>query len=309
MSKFKSLATETLSIIIPCFNQERWISRAISSVLAQSHLPHEVIVVDDGSTDGSLEIIESFGPPVRVIRQANAGASAARNTGLRSATGSLCFFLDGDDYVEGDVFAAVHRDMNGADFAVSPCVSETEDGNRSVFHRFSDEPVAQAVFERWLDFYSQPPCTVYWKTAFIRAIGGWDERVSLNDDGEVSMRAMLHEPVIRSIRQGFGVYNAHSGPSLSKTRSEKALRGELDAMLRLIQLGDQKGWKVDGFRRKLYGIARAGFQIENAQLGSAALKAFKTNGGKGHYGTFPHVCASTLLGLETKMRLSGFARK
>ncbi|WP_416909222.1 MAG: glycosyltransferase family 2 protein [Polymorphobacter sp.] len=86
-----------VSVVVPCHNDARHIAAAITSVLTQTHAPSEVIVVDDGSTDESAAIIASFGPRVRLLSQANKGAAAARNAGVRAAQGALIAFLDGDD--------------------------------------------------------------------------------------------------------------------------------------------------------------------------------------------------------------------
>lgn len=86
-----------ISVVIPCYNAASFLGETLRSVLAQTQPPREVIVVDDGSTDDSARIAESFGPPVRVLRQANGGAAVARNTGVTAATGDWIAFLDADD--------------------------------------------------------------------------------------------------------------------------------------------------------------------------------------------------------------------
>src|SRR5215470_4845923 len=87
-----------VSIIIPCFNAERWLAETLRSALAQSGINREIILVDDGSTDQSREIAAQFtAQGVHVIDQANRGASAARNAGLRAAKGKWIQFLDADD--------------------------------------------------------------------------------------------------------------------------------------------------------------------------------------------------------------------
>lgn len=85
------------SIIIPCYNAEALISEAIESALNQTYPHREVIVVDDGSTDSSLDVIRSFGNRVRWASGPNRGGSAARNRGLEMATGEFVQFLDADD--------------------------------------------------------------------------------------------------------------------------------------------------------------------------------------------------------------------
>ena len=90
-------ADETVSVVIPCYNAAPWLRETIESVLAQTHPVLEVIVVDDGSTDQSAEIAESFGPCVRVVRQSNQGESIARNNGIDLARGDWIAFIDADD--------------------------------------------------------------------------------------------------------------------------------------------------------------------------------------------------------------------
>jgi glycosyltransferase involved in cell wall biosynthesis len=87
----------TVSVAIPCFNAASFIEETIRSALNQTIAPLEVIVVDDGSTDGSAAIAESFGLPVRVIRQNRRRQAAARNRGIAEATGDWIAFLDADD--------------------------------------------------------------------------------------------------------------------------------------------------------------------------------------------------------------------
>lgn len=91
------MSSFAISAIIPVHNGERYLAEAIRSVLAQTLPPDEIIVVDDGSTDASGEIARDFGPPVRVLTQANLGPAAARNLGVQHATGELLAFLDADD--------------------------------------------------------------------------------------------------------------------------------------------------------------------------------------------------------------------
>lgn len=87
----------SVSVVIPCYNAGRFLRETLDSILAQTRKPLEVIVVDDGSTDGSAAVADSFGPPVRVMRQPNQGESVARNHGLHEAKGDWVAFLDADD--------------------------------------------------------------------------------------------------------------------------------------------------------------------------------------------------------------------
>jgi glycosyltransferase involved in cell wall biosynthesis len=93
------MSTERLriSVIIPTFNCAAYLPQAVRSALEQTNPPHEVIVVDDGSTDDTPAVVESFGESVRYVRTANGGAAAARNIGLDHASGDCVAFLDADD--------------------------------------------------------------------------------------------------------------------------------------------------------------------------------------------------------------------
>lgn len=89
-----------VSVVIPCYNKAPYIGATIRSVLAQSVRPGEIIVVDDGSTDDSVDVIRSFGEVVRLYRQENRGESAARNRGIDLAAGEWIALLDADDVWE-----------------------------------------------------------------------------------------------------------------------------------------------------------------------------------------------------------------
>src|SRR5207249_5665470 len=97
-----------VSVIVPLYNLREFVGDAIESVLAQTLPAHqlELIVVDDGSTDGGAEVVRHFVPPVRYLRQENRGLSAARNTGIRAARAPFLAFLDADDRLLPDKLAA-----------------------------------------------------------------------------------------------------------------------------------------------------------------------------------------------------------
>ncbi|GGJ72067.1 bifunctional polysaccharide deacetylase/glycosyltransferase family 2 protein [Streptomyces brasiliensis] len=98
--------TEPVSVIVPAYNESAGIEAAVRSLLASNH-PVEIIVVDDGSTDGTADLVESLRLPVRVIRQQNAGKPAALNTGLAAATWDLVVMVDGDTVFEPDTVRTI----------------------------------------------------------------------------------------------------------------------------------------------------------------------------------------------------------
>lgn len=97
------------SVVIPLYNKEKYIESTIRSVLDQSHQDLEVLVVDDGSADGSLALAERFASDrVHIIRQENQGVSVARNTGIEHASGEFICFLDADDQWRPEYLATIH---------------------------------------------------------------------------------------------------------------------------------------------------------------------------------------------------------
>jgi glycosyltransferase involved in cell wall biosynthesis len=97
MMQLEELSDSKVSVIIPAYNAERFLSRTIESVLAQTVAPHEIIVVDDGSSDETLKVAQNFGGIVRCLTKPNGGPASARNHGIRVATGDWIAFLDADD--------------------------------------------------------------------------------------------------------------------------------------------------------------------------------------------------------------------
>ena len=102
--------TYLISVIMPVYNAERFLRKSIESVLRQSHADLELILVDDGSTDGSRAICDAYvvaDKRVRVVAQKNGGPAAARNTGVALAKGAFVFFLDADDLIDAETFEAL----------------------------------------------------------------------------------------------------------------------------------------------------------------------------------------------------------
>lgn len=109
-----------VSVIIPAYNRAGFILDALASAYDQNHSPIEVIVVDDGSTDDTREVVESFERPVRYVYQEHAGVSPARNRGLAEAKGELIAFLDSDDvWTDGSLSYRVAQLMDAPDADVA----------------------------------------------------------------------------------------------------------------------------------------------------------------------------------------------
>ena len=127
----------TISVIIPVHNTVIYLPRCMKSVLGQTHNDLEIILIDDGSTDGSPALCDTYAASdarVKVIHQKNAGAAAAKNAGLDQATGSYIGFVDSDDWIETDMYAYLLGllEQNEADIAeIMLDVAHGEDHNMS----------------------------------------------------------------------------------------------------------------------------------------------------------------------------------
>ncbi|WP_181158587.1 bifunctional glycosyltransferase/CDP-glycerol:glycerophosphate glycerophosphotransferase [Leucobacter massiliensis] len=121
----RGLIPGLLSVVVPVYNVERHLAQCLNSLLRQNYRRLEIVVVDDGSPDGSYEVARGIArrdPRVRIVRQANGGLSAARNTGVRHARGEYLAFLDSDDFVDRHPYAEAIASLrrSGSDFAVLP---------------------------------------------------------------------------------------------------------------------------------------------------------------------------------------------
>lgn len=148
--------SKTISIIIPVYNAENTLSRCVSSVLAQRYHNLQIILIDDGSTDGSAEICERFSVQdsrVEVFHTENRGLVEARKTGMKLAKGVYIGFVDADDYIEPDMFGELLCTMirSNADFVHSGYVEEIN-GNERIVCNFDDQIVEFPVMKDKIKF-------------------------------------------------------------------------------------------------------------------------------------------------------------
>ncbi|MGJ0396973.1 MAG: glycosyltransferase family 2 protein [Methylocystis sp.] len=164
-----------VSILIPCHNAERWVGQAIESALAQTYTPREVIVVDDGSTDGSLDVIRSFGDRIRYATGPNRGANAARNLLLALARGEWTQYLDADDYLLPDKIAPqmrVLKECPDADVLYGLVTKEWRDGDgvKQDLQLIPEPRDPWILLARW--YLPQTGGPLFRRTALLN-VGGW----------------------------------------------------------------------------------------------------------------------------------------
>lgn len=177
-------ALPCVSVIIPSYNHARYLRECLESVLSQDHPRLEVIVIDDGSTDESLEILHSYGARIRLLQQRGGRQARARNLGLSAATGELVAFLDSDDrYLPGRISAAVSAFQANPEVGVV-WADYREIGSDGRVLREARWTASQSDFRREL-IAGNPICnaTVTLRRPVLDEIGGFDERVPRVCDG------------------------------------------------------------------------------------------------------------------------------
>jgi glycosyltransferase involved in cell wall biosynthesis len=180
-----------ISTVIPTYNRARLLAAAIESVLAQTRPPDEILVVDDGSTDGTPAVAARFGPLVRLLSQPNRGPAAARNHGLREARHEWIAFLDSDDLwapTKLEKQASLARKGGGL---IVLCDSDSIDGEgrplRGHHRRVHGGQVTARLFAR--TFVHTP--AVLAQAALLQALGGFDESLRVCEDYDLWLRASL----------------------------------------------------------------------------------------------------------------------
>ena len=231
-------ATPLVSVIIPTYNRARLLPGAISSVLGQTHSRIELIIVDDGSTDETSEVLEQYGDRIRVLRQANAGPAIARNRGIALATGGIIAFLDSDDEwlptkIERQV-ASLEAAGPEVGCCLCNCLVRFANGSSSSTFAIADtipdrpsgiwlNPV-EILLNRFVMFCQ----AVAIRREVLERVGYFDESLRFGEDYELPFRLALQGPWT-IIRDELVIYHEASPGSWAKAalREEIRLREDL----------------------------------------------------------------------------------
>ncbi len=210
-------ASPTISVVIPTYNRAGCVGDAIRSVLAQIFQDFELIVVDDGSSDNTAEVLSQFGDKIRILRQQNSGVSAARNAGILAAMGKWIAFLDSDDeWLPGKLqrqMEFVSRDSSIVASATNAKIMlNTKDIDLFYTRGFSINPQTPLVIKRSLCFlYQIQPFTssLMIRRNILIKIGLFDTAMNLYEDIDLYTRVALQgtwvfdgKPLIKIFRKG-----------------------------------------------------------------------------------------------------------
>lgn len=297
----------SVGVIVPCYNAEKWVARAIQSALDQKYPNCEIIVVNDGSTDKSLEIIKAFGNKIKIESGPNRGGCAARNSGMFLARSQFLIFLDADDYIEGNLFEGLvnvaHRDS--ADVVFAPFTFEFEDGTRTR-DRGLDVTNAETLIAGWLSGSWVPPCAILWRSDMLARIGGWNTSITRNQDGELVLRALCQGARYSTSNFGKGIYFQHDSHNrVSRRTSLTAFEDQLRIYALVERYARERGslQLLRAVSQACYHLARDSYRKDYCEVAEGSLRKARALGLMGHPGSLPHWLFSSLIGLHRKERI------
>jgi glycosyltransferase involved in cell wall biosynthesis len=265
-----------VSVIIPNYNYARYLPQAIESALAQSYAPVEVIVVDDGSQDDSLEVLKGYGSRIRWVTQSNQGVAAARNHGALLSQGSFLAFLDADDYwLPAKLERQIERFLQKPELGLVYCGVDE-------FNEHGTVSLRQDGMEGWV----LPELLLLRRPAFFgggsgfvtpRAlfdeVGGFDETLSTSADWDLACRIAARRP-FGFVPEVLLKYRLHRANMHTNVRVM-----ERDMLLVYAKHFGQASTELQAIRRASYGrlhmiLAGSYFRAgQYQQFGRHALKS------------------------------------
>ncbi len=225
-----------VSVVIPAWNEESFVGTAIESALDQAGVDVEVLVIDDGSTDGTAERVQAYGDRINLIRTERRGACHARNLGAARSDGAFLFFLDADDFIGPATLSSLTRALAGRrESSIATCPwkfwkPDAEDWI-AVDPPLGLDPPAPGPLVGWISGWWVPPCAVLWPRDVYERVGPWDESLVANQDGDLMMRALLAGVRLVRTESGMGFYRrGHRPDSASARLTPEAFRSRVRVM-------------------------------------------------------------------------------
>jgi glycosyltransferase involved in cell wall biosynthesis len=302
-----------VSIIIPCYNASRWIEETLNSAIAQNYRPLEIIIIDDGSTDGSLQIIQYYAAQyhdlIRYEAAPHQGGCVARNRGFALSSGKYVMFLDADDFIKPETIAGQVETLDGRTDVIAACpwwnIEWTGNNWKIILPRAkqADDPIIDEL--RYGNFLPGP--SLLWSRNILENLGGWDETLWANQDGDLRLRARLAGyQIIPSHRSGFA-YRRYSRTTVSSTPSDSGLESRIRVLEKVESILENTG-RLQKYALDLacaYHRLASGIMVYNEQLADRALShAIRLGGIRSIQGTLKHRLLCYTIGLKRKERLA-----
>ncbi|PMB27329.1 glycosyl transferase family 2 [Fischerella thermalis CCMEE 5198] len=207
-----------VSIIIPCFNAEKWLREAIDSCLQQTYPHIEIIVIDDGSTDNSLEIIKSYGDKLIWKSLPHQGGNHVRNYGFQISKGEYIQYLDADDYILPEKIArqVSYLETTGADVVYGDWRHQYHNGDGTSFLGPIEIAATQAdILESLLANWWTAVASLLYRRSAIENSGGWDESLSAAQDRDFFLSVVMNGAKVVYQPGCYSVYRRYGNVTVS----------------------------------------------------------------------------------------------
>lgn len=258
--------SKLVSIIIPCFNAERWIVEAIESCLNQTYASLEIIVVDDGSTDGSLSLIQSFGAQITWVTGPNHGGNHARNKGFSISHGDYIQYLDADDYLCPDKISrqVQHLESEGSDLVYGDWRYQNHKiGGRVVLEDVQVSGLQADMIESLLGLWWVATACPLYRRRIVEQVGGWDESLLAAQDRDFLLSVMMagaratYQPGCVSVYRRYG----------NVTVSTASMTQFVESHLKVLQKTEQKLLQQGRLNENYHSaLARSHFSLARFSL-------------------------------------------
>jgi glycosyltransferase involved in cell wall biosynthesis len=314
-----------VSVITATYNRAQWLAETVQSVYAQTYRPIELLIVDDGSTDATPELVEGWQRKcakdnsfnLRYLPQKNQGAPLARNLGLIESHGEFIQFLDSDDLLAPSKIAAQVQHL-------SACENKSVMyGQWRFFKNLQDYIEIYDVHSKgdeenalgnWLGGWFVPPHSLLWQRKDVAQIGPWDESLAADQDGDFAMRFLLDGGKLVFCPSAWVYYRFHETPdsSIGAGSSSKAFESRYRVTRRIEENLTAEG-VLEKYRSVLslrYARLANRYATADKQLAKQCLEKSRKLSPDGRLpDIFSYPLLSKLLGLTLKQRIGHWLHK
>ena len=258
-----------VTIIIPCFNAARWLKEAVDSCLNQSYSAIEIIVIDDGSTDESLDIIKSYDNKIIWETGKNRGGNHARNRGFALSKGKYIQFLDADDYILPEKISRQVRflEKTNADVVYGDWRHQQHlSSGKTFLEKIKVSGAQEDILESLLaDWWVSPACILFTRE-IVEMSGGWDEKLKAGQDRDFFLSVVMNGAKVSYQSGCYSVYRRYGRVTVSGSSPTKYLESHYKIVKKAEQKLDRQQRLTDKYRRALaqsyFSMARKYLAIE-----------------------------------------------
>jgi glycosyltransferase involved in cell wall biosynthesis len=308
--------SKLVSIIIPCYNAERWIGEAITSCLKQTYQPIEIIVVDDGSTDDSRAVLRSFGEMIRWVEGKHGGGSQARNLGFSLSEGQYIQFLDADDYLESE---KIERQVSFLEEAGSEVVysdwrhQHHQPDGRIVFGEVQVSGAQSDILEALLGGWWTANMSLLLRREAVLRCGGWDETLGAGQDRDFFISVVIsgteigYQPGCYSVYRRYGNVTVSTASLRRWLENHRRLLGKAESTLR--GSGRLSGRYRRALAQSYFDIARNYYDVDRSMYSRVLTKALSLDPEFSPGGSAFYRLVQRMLGFELAEMLASRKRK